>query len=249
VTADNLVYQSLVWFPGLAGTYSFVASYSGDQNNPAATSPCNDPLETVVVGPKLTTQAAVSATVGETIHDTATLTGARDPVGFITFSAYGPNDPNCSGPAAFIVDAPVQTSNGPYLSREFTTSAAGTYRWIARWNGDARNPAVETSCNDPQETTVVNPAPPIVVVPAHSTSHARFKVAYARYVKPRAGRAGYLSVRVNSKRAKHVRLRIKLSAKHWSGQNVTRTIRTNRAVRLRGLHLIGAQKVRVVVLG
>ena len=212
------------------------------------TSDCNDPNEQVLVGPKLTTEALVSATVGQTIHDTATLFGARDPVGRITFTAFGPDDPDCSGPAAFIVDAPVQTGNGTYQSREFTTTQAGTYRWIARWEGDARNPAVETSCNDPNETTIVNPLPPIVVVPAHATSHAKFKVKYARYVKPR-GKAAYLLVRVNSKRSQHVRLRIKLSAKHWTGHSVTRRIRTNRAVKIRGLHLTGAQKVRVIVLG
>jgi hypothetical protein len=244
----NGPYTSGTFFPGLAGTYTFVASYTDDPNNPDMTSSCTDSNEQVSVGPKLTTEALVSATVGQTIHDTATLSGARDPVGRITFSAYGPNDPDCTGPAAFIVDAPVQTGNGTYLSREFTTTQAGTYRWIARWEGDSNNPAVETSCNDPQETTVVNPLPVIQVVPAHATSHARFKVAYARFVKPR-GKAGYLLVRVNSKRAKHVRLRIKLSAKHWTGQRVTRKIRTNRAVKLRGLHLTGTQKIRVIVLG
>jgi hypothetical protein len=242
-------YTTPVFFPGLAGVYTFVASFASENNDfPSLTSGCQDPDETFSVGPKLTTEALTTATVGQTIHDTATLSGARDPVGRITFTAFGPDDPDCSGPAQFIVDAPVQTGNGTYLSREFTTTQAGTYRWIARWEGDARNPPVETSCNDPNETTVVNPLPPIVVVPAHATGHARFKVKYARVIKVR-GKAPYLQVRVTSKRAKYVRLRIQLSAKHWTGQRVTRKIRTNRAVKIRGLHLIGAAKVKVTVLG
>jgi hypothetical protein len=244
----NGAYTSGEFHPTTAGFYTFVADFVSDnQSFPSQTSSCTDSEEQFGVGPKLTTNAEVTATVGETIHDVATLSGAQDPVGNITFSLYGPDDPNCEHVPVFIVDAPVQTGNGDYLSREFTTTQAGTYRWVARWNGDANDPAVETGCNDPNETTVVNPTP-IVVVPAHSTSHARFKVKYARVVKTN-GQAGYLLLRVNSKRAKHVKLRIRLTAKHWSGQRVTRTIRTNRAVKLRGLHLIGAQRVRITVLG
>ena len=207
---------------------------------------CNDANEQVSVGPKLTTEALVSATVGDTIHDTATLFGARDPVGRITFSASA-RMTRTARARPRSSSSTVQTGNGTYLSREFTTTQARMYRWIARWEGDSRNPAVETSCNDPNETTVVNPLP-IVVVPAHATSHARFKVKYARFVKPR-GKAGDLLVRVSSRRAKHVRLRIRLSAKHWTGQSVTRRIRTNRAVKIRGLHFTGTQKIRVIVLG
>jgi len=251
--AGNGVYTSGTWFPNLAGTYTFVARYSGDANNQPLTSACADPLETVVASPKLTTLASQSATAGQTIHDTATLSGGRNPTGQITFSLYGPDDADCSHRAIFIVDAAVYAGNGTYSSQEFVTSAAGTYRWIAHYEGDANNPPVETACNDPQESVVVGsgaaPTPPIVVVPAHSTSHARFKVAYARYVRARAGRNAYLLVRVNSRRAKHVRLRIQLSAPHWTGQRVTQTIRTNRAVKLRGLHLIGTKRVKVTILG
>src|SRR5204863_5613412 len=63
--------------PTLAGTYYWVASYSGDQNNKAISSGCED--EPVVIGPASpaikTTQEPASAVVGATVKDKATLSG------------------------------------------------------------------------------------------------------------------------------------------------------------------------------
>jgi hypothetical protein len=242
-------YTSGEFHPTVAGFYTFVAEFASDsQAFPSTVSGCFDAEEHFAVGPKLTTNAQVTATVGQTIHDVATLSGANNPVGRITFELYGPDDPNCNHVPVFVVDAPVQTGNGDYSSQQFTTQAAGTYRWIARWEGDERNPTVQTSCNDPNETSVVNPTPQIVVVPAHATGHARFKVKYARVVRP-FGKRSYLLVRVSSRRTQHVRLRIRLSARGWSGQTVTRRVWTNRAVKIRGLHLYGTKKVKVTILG
>ena len=42
--------------------------------------------------------------------------------------------------------------NGSYTSDAFTTLAAGTYRWVAAYSGDAGNNPVTTLCNDPAET-------------------------------------------------------------------------------------------------
>src|SRR5204863_5126057 len=63
--------------PTLAGTYYWVATYSGDQNNKAISSGCED--EPVVIGPASpaikTTQEPASAVVGATVKDKATLSG------------------------------------------------------------------------------------------------------------------------------------------------------------------------------
>src|SRR5262249_59770163 len=45
---------------------------------------------------------------------------------------------------------------------DFATSVAGTYRWIAHYTGDANNNAVDTACNDANESSTVNPASPTI---------------------------------------------------------------------------------------
>ena len=102
----------------------------------------------------LTTTAPRSAALGEAIHDTAYLRGITPLSGTIAFSVYGPNDATCSTP---IVVPPVITVNGEgdYPSGNFTPTLPGTYRWRARYSGDANNRAVSTACNEPNETSVV----------------------------------------------------------------------------------------------
>ena len=48
--AGDGAYQSPTYVPSQAGTYSWVALYSGDSNNAAVTTACMDPAETVTVG-------------------------------------------------------------------------------------------------------------------------------------------------------------------------------------------------------
>ena len=86
------------------GDYRWTASYSGDAVNKASSRPCNDPNEMSTVTqatPTLSTQASGPAALGEAIHDTATLPGASAPTGSVTFTAYGPDDADCSGTPAF----------------------------------------------------------------------------------------------------------------------------------------------------
>ncbi len=66
-------------------------------------------------GGHLTTQASPSVPVGGQITDTATLAGATNPTGVITFFLYGPDDATCAGAAIFTSDVSV-TGNGPYTS-------------------------------------------------------------------------------------------------------------------------------------
>ncbi|MFN2606794.1 MAG: beta strand repeat-containing protein, partial [Acidimicrobiales bacterium] len=153
-----------------AGTYRFTASYSGDtNNNPAGPTACNDPAEAVVVTPAtpaLSTNASASVPVGGTIHDTATLTGGLSPTGTITFNLFGPNDATCTGAVAFTATVPV-AGNGSYDSPNFTTTAAGVYRFVASYSGDANNAAVgPTACTDPAEAVTVGKVSPTIVTNA-----------------------------------------------------------------------------------
>jgi len=138
-----------------AGTYYWQADYSGDANNEAASSACN--LETVTVSqniPAISTTASASVVVGGNISDTAHLSGGFNPTGTITFNLYGPDDATCSGPTAFSASVPV-SGNGDYVSGNFQTAAAGTYRWTASYSGDANNATVSEGCNSANESVLV----------------------------------------------------------------------------------------------
>ena len=94
--------------PSSAGPYNWVAVYSGDANYPTATSPCGAPNETSqVTAPVATivTAATPSATLGDPVTDTATVTGAAapapPPTGTVTFTLFGPADPTCTGAPTF----------------------------------------------------------------------------------------------------------------------------------------------------
>jgi hypothetical protein len=170
VVTANGDYLSGSFIPTATGTYRWVASYSGDDNNDlAGPTTCGDPAETVDVvlsaQPTLTTTASGAVDQGGPVSDTAHLSGGTNPTGTITFRLYGPDDASCSGAPAFT--SPVGVSgNGDYSSGSFTPPAAGTYRWRATYTGDADNDSAgPTGCGANGETvdvraTVVTPATP-----------------------------------------------------------------------------------------
>jgi hypothetical protein len=105
----------------------------------------------------LTTSATKTVTLGTSIKDTATLSGTDSATGTITFKVYGPNDANCSGtPAATLAATQAVNGDGAYTSASYTPTSAGTYRWVARYNGDSKNAAIDTACNDANESSTVN---------------------------------------------------------------------------------------------
>jgi len=124
--------------------------------------------------PTLSTTATASIPHGGTISDSATIAGGDDPSGELTFKAYGPNDADCSGEPAFS-DTVTVDGNGTYDSAEFKPTQSGTYRWIASYAGDRLNAAVAGACNDPGETSIVEPdtTPPVIslVTPANGARY------------------------------------------------------------------------------
>jgi hypothetical protein len=104
----------------------------------------------------LTTQASPSVPLGSPISDTATMIAATANTNTITFQLYGPNDPTCSVvPPSFIPLIVNTNGSGNYPSGSFTPTVAGTYRWVAQYNGDAFTNGFQTACNDPNESVVV----------------------------------------------------------------------------------------------
>ena|GEM_PF-1475788 len=153
------------------GTYNFVATYSGDAFYAPITTPvgCNVPAERFSVVPapiSIVTQASPPVPVGGQIHDVATLSGGVNPTGTITFTLYGPDNTTCSGAPIFTSTVPVN-GNGNYTSGSHTVQAAGSYRWIATYSGDANNaPAGPTACADPLELTAGLRVTPTLVTTA-----------------------------------------------------------------------------------
>ncbi len=154
----NGSYNSASFITSQAGTYQWRAAYSGDANNTAITSACNEPSEQTIVTKALTvlsTTASGPIAIGGTITDTAHLSGGFNPTGTITFDLTGPNDVFCTGAVAFTSTVTVN-GNGDYVSGPFAPTATGTYQWRARYSGDDNNLGEgPTGCIDPAESVIV----------------------------------------------------------------------------------------------
>ena len=150
-----------------AGTYHWIASYSGDANNSAVTGACGDLNENVTVAkvsPTISTVASpASATLGGSgndLTDTATLADGAAPTGLITFKLFADNgNGGCGSQVGSSVTAAV-SGNGSYTSPSVHAGAAGSYHWIASYGGDGNNSAVSGACGDKNENVTLTAPPP-----------------------------------------------------------------------------------------
>jgi hypothetical protein len=114
----------------------------------------------------LTTNATQSVTIGSSIKDTATLSGATsNATGTIAFKLYGPftgNDPSqdqCTADKLVFETVPspgtpshvpIGSANaqGNYVvdSPTFTPTAVGRYQWVASYSGDSSNQGASSAC-------------------------------------------------------------------------------------------------------
>jgi hypothetical protein len=139
-----------------AGTYYFWAVYAGDDNNAGNTSSCSS--ETVVVD-----QNSPGATTAQSLlpNDAATMTGATsDAGGTLTFSLFAPADATCAGSPALTETVNVN-GNDTYntTNTDFLASAAGTWRWVVEYSGDANNAGFTIACGTEQFTIDNSHAP------------------------------------------------------------------------------------------
>lgn len=154
----NGTYHSGNLKPKTAGTYEWVATYSGDSKNSSVSEPCGSTNESVTVTaatPKMTTTASPDTTVGNSISDAATLSSGVAPTGTITFNAYGPDDPACLDAPAFTSTATV-SGNGTYHSDKFSVGEVGTFLFVASYSGDTNNVATSGKCGDANEKVTVS---------------------------------------------------------------------------------------------
>jgi hypothetical protein len=157
-------YTSDETIPATAGTYYWIASYSGDANNSPVSDACGASNESSTVAkstPTISTTASASNAAGGTVSDTATLSGGNTPTGTITFSLFGPNNSTCTGTAIFTSPITVN-GNGSVTSNSYTTTASGTYQWVATYSGDANNSGITSPCGATGESTVVTKAAPSI---------------------------------------------------------------------------------------
>jgi hypothetical protein len=106
--------------------------------------------------PGLTGIASVpQAQLGASISDSAQLAnGVLSPDGTIAFELYGPAQPTCDGAPVFSMSVNV-AGNGGYASTSFVPTQVGTYRWVARYRGDAYNLTAATPCDDARQTVLI----------------------------------------------------------------------------------------------
>ncbi|HEY2354729.1 MAG TPA: hypothetical protein VGH79_07530 [Gaiellaceae bacterium] len=158
--------------PTAVGTYYWVATYSGDANNAAATSGTADEPVTVTkatlsVG---TTQQPATAAIGSSIADQAAITGGYSPSGTITFALY--DNATATGTPLFTDTESLFT--GGATSASYTTTATGTYYWVATYNGDTNNATVSSGAADePVTVTTATPSISVKQKPASGKVGAR----------------------------------------------------------------------------
>ena len=131
------------------GTYQWVATYNGNPNNAAVSSVCGDePVVVTQATPTIATTPSAGGPVGTSIFDTATLDGGVNPTGTVTFELFGPANPTCTGMPVFTSNVPVAVRQVVVTSGSFTPVTAGTYQWVATYNGDDNNATVSSACAD-----------------------------------------------------------------------------------------------------
>ena len=153
----NIVPNSRAVIFNSTGSFAFNAAYSGDANgNAAVTSPC-EPLTVNKTTPTIaTTLSSSTITAGGSVTDSATLTGAFQATGTVSYNQFSTGD--CSGSSAIVSTVTVSNSAAPNsASRTFNT--AGNFSWNAVYSGDSNNSGATSGC-EPLTVTASTTVPP-----------------------------------------------------------------------------------------
>src|SRR5271163_1580454 len=151
-------FMTTVAIPRANGTVTVTSSWTADQTSDrnadsvTMTAQLSGCSQTPGIS---TTPQPTTAPVGSSVRDVATLTGGFDLTGSITWRLYGPGDPTCSNPNAPSVTVTDVSGDGSYTSPPLTPTQAGTYHWVATYDGDANNNAVSGICSDLGEVLTI----------------------------------------------------------------------------------------------
>jgi hypothetical protein len=181
-SAYPVTVQSPTAYVTSAGRYCWRATWSGDSANGipgSSDSRANECFTVNPVTPTLATTAGAGVLLGNTVSDSATISGLAtqpaDPVinltgtagaaagGTITFKLYGPSTTGC-GTLKYTSAAVTVSGDGTYNTPnpQFAPAATGTYHWVAEYSGNLPNNNStdhNTTCNDTNENVVVSSVP------------------------------------------------------------------------------------------
>lgn len=171
----NSTVTSASYVPQETGVYEWTAEVivndgGAVENGPTA---CTDEQVTVSkVADQISTTPsdADGGAAGSAIMDSARLTGGFDPTGTVTFSLYGPGNANCSngdGSQTWLQQWVVAVNgdgSATVPSPGYSTTATGTYNWVADYSGDSDNMPAHSGCG--AESVVMGKASPTIVTSA-----------------------------------------------------------------------------------
>jgi Bacterial Ig-like domain (group 3)/Fibronectin type III domain len=173
--------------PSGTGQYWWYASYSGDANDPAASSACGSGMAstTVTNAASISASAPALGTAGSAITANSVssqLSGATSGAGgTITFTVFGPQPtaPSSCTTGGTQVGTPVAVNgSGTYSpSADFTPSSAGTYWWYASYSGDPTTSSASSGCGGGMVATTVQMASTATSVSAPTTATAGSPIA------------------------------------------------------------------------
>jgi len=186
--ADNGYYVSSRYATSLAGTYSWIAVYGGDDGNtPSVPNSCGAPNTQVSVAKRSVQFSGIATWASPAATDTATLgtgAGPSGPTGTITHKLYGPNNSTCAGSPVFVTTRTV-TGSGSYTSASyFPGSSSGTFQWIVVYSGDANNNASATTCSDTNNDFNVTLATTVVAAPSSVARGGTMTVTWSGISSP-----------------------------------------------------------------
>ncbi|MBS0263260.1 MAG: hypothetical protein JSS02_15055 [Planctomycetes bacterium] len=145
---------------GVAGTYLWRATYSGDAANHSAHDNSANEYEIVSqASPEINTVAGESIVIdsGTALTDTAVLTGGYHPTGSITFTLRNPSNVVIYSESVPVNGAGTYSTKAGYVVAGFGATT-GAYLWNATYSGDTNNTsATDNGDNEYQNVTAANP--------------------------------------------------------------------------------------------
>src|SRR5439155_706277 len=160
--------------PAAPGSYAFEASYSGDDNYTSGPKPC-EVLTVTARTPTVATEihnashaVVTSVPAGSTVHDKATVSGSfGTPTGTVTFTFFTASS-TCTGTSVGSGTVTLDASGVAHPSASQGPLSAGSYSFIAHYNGDPNYTATDSPC----EPLTVTARTPTVATEIHNASHA-----------------------------------------------------------------------------
>ena len=181
VASDGTIPPSDATGPLAAGTdYSFSAKYTpaaGETNYLTATSAA-EPLtiskadtSTATVIKDATTNETPTGVLGESVYDTATVTGTPSftPTGTVTYNFYNTAAPVLGTTTPVTTETVTMTGGTVPNSSATAALAAGSYSYIAVYSGDSN---YNGSSSDVEPLTVPAAAPPLITTTIHAVDGA-----------------------------------------------------------------------------